>query len=168
MSFWEAEVAIIKIKEEYREEFEALYNGEYEKVENEEFKLCIDDVLLKKKEKDGYVFKDILSNHDEWYKKWSKEFPTHYENGFFIYGYLWNLYNYEANCIAGCLGDIIWDNDVIFHEGIDEESNGGVEDNISSFYKSCKTTSEKTEFLKILQIAGLTDRAEALLSEGIT
>lgn len=83
MSHYIAEVGIVKIKEEYLEEFGYFFNEEYEEVHSPIF------LELLKEFPDGPT-RAFKWEHDNVKPSWIGKYKTSYENGIFTYGVYYN------------------------------------------------------------------------------
>ena len=87
MSFYVGNVAIIKIKPELQQDFSYFFNVEYNKIQDEKFKIFADE--LKK-------------NYEDESSKWYLKDWEHFEKGILTYGIYYNRNN-------GPLRSYIWD-----------------------------------------------------------
>ncbi len=89
MSFYVGNVAIIKIKPELQQDFSYFFNVEYDKIQDEKFKIFADE--LKKNYKDEsseWNLKDWT--HFDEVERWKGKYKTSYEKGILTYGIYYN------------------------------------------------------------------------------
>ena len=101
MSFYVGNVAIIKIKPELQQDFSYFFNVEYDKIQDEKFKIFTDE--LKKNYEDefsNWYLKDWT--HFDEVERWKGKYKTSYEKGILTYGIYYNRND-------GPLRSYIWD-----------------------------------------------------------
>ena len=101
MSFYVANVAIIKIKPELQQDFSHFFNVEYDKIQDEKFKIFADE-LKKNYEENSSVWYLKEWDHFDEVERWKGKYKTSYENGVFTYGIYYNRNN-------GSRREYIWD-----------------------------------------------------------
>ncbi len=83
MSHYTAEVGILKIKEEYQEEFGYFINKQYEKLTSPIFLEFLNE------HPDGPI-RTFVWDHEDSKPSWVGRYKTSYENGIFTYGVYFN------------------------------------------------------------------------------
>ena len=101
MSFYVANVAIIKIKPELQQDFSYFFNVEYDKIQDEKFKIFADELKKNYEDKSSEWNLKDWTHFDE-VERWKGKYKTSYEKGILTYGIYYNQYN-------GSLRNYIWE-----------------------------------------------------------
>ena len=116
MSCYSERAEILKIKDEYRSEFEDFYYGRYEKIKTQFLRDYLDETAGQK-----HCDKISSLNGVTYYEEYSVFDHSFYKDGYFIYGYYYNINNYNWCLTGDLLCDIeIFMSDVVFGVYYDE------------------------------------------------
>jgi hypothetical protein len=89
MGHWMAAVGIVKIKEEYREQFGFLFRGEYDRLTDPRMRAFAEDYFIGE-DACSHACPVMDWRHFEAKPEWKGRYQTAYEDGILTYGTFWD------------------------------------------------------------------------------
>ncbi len=106
MSYYVADVGVVKVKPELVEQFGYFYNGEFEKITDEYMN---DFIRVHEDEVDltDYCWNIRAWSHDNEKPEWIGKYQTSFENGIFTYGISYNAHGRLRGIMLDIFDDLL-------------------------------------------------------------